>query len=140
MKYAILADIHANLQALEAVLADSRARNCTHYACLGDVVGFGGKPKECLKIIRNMGVPCVQGNFDEYCSTSGSMDGFSPAAAKQVGWTRSQQLMRLTANGFVACRTWRIWTDLHWSTQHWTAPNDGGMSSTDWMLKRASPT
>ena len=68
MKYAILADIHANLEALEIVLADSREQRCTHYACLGDVVGYNTNPKECLDQIREMGMPCVKGNHDEYCS------------------------------------------------------------------------
>ena len=40
MKYAILGDIHANLEALTVVLADAKAQACTHYACVGDVVGY----------------------------------------------------------------------------------------------------
>src|SRR5476651_1851648 len=52
MKYAILADIHGNLEALQTILADAKAQNPTHYVCLGDVVGYNANPKECLKIIR----------------------------------------------------------------------------------------
>jgi predicted phosphodiesterase len=90
MKYAILADIHANLEALEVVLKDAKDQNCTHYACLGDVVGYGANPKECLDIIREMGMPCVKGNHDEYCSNEGNMEGFNPYAAQAVIWTRQQ--------------------------------------------------
>jgi predicted phosphodiesterase len=90
MKYAIISDIHANLQALNAVLEDSKVQGCTHYACLGDTVGYGGRPKECLEIIRDMGMPCVKGNFDEYCSSGEKPDGFNPLAAKSVEWTRSK--------------------------------------------------
>lgn len=90
MKFAIIADIHANLEALEAVLADARAQQVTHYACLGDVVGYNANPKECLDIIRGMRMPCVKGNHDEYCSTNGPLEGFNPAAAQAVEWTRRQ--------------------------------------------------
>ena len=69
MKYAILADIHANLEALETVLADMELQGCTHAVCLGDIVGYNANPKECLDIIRQMNIPCVKGNHDEYCSS-----------------------------------------------------------------------
>lgn len=90
MKYAILSDIHANLQALAAVLDDGKAQQCTHYACLGDIVGNGGKPKECLQIIREMGMTCVRGNFDDYCLKPELDRDFKPQAAGNVKWTRSQ--------------------------------------------------
>ena len=90
MKYAVIADIHANLEALDVVLDDSRAQNCTHYCCVGDVVGYNANPKECLDIIRNMNMPCVKGNHDEYCSTDEALDGFNPHAAEAVNWTRKQ--------------------------------------------------
>jgi predicted phosphodiesterase len=90
MKYAIIADIHANLEALEVVLKDAKEQHCTHYACLGDVVGYNANPKECLDIIREMGMPCIKGNHDEYCSNEGAMEGFNPYAAEAVSWTRKQ--------------------------------------------------
>jgi predicted phosphodiesterase len=90
MKYAILADIHANLEALEVVLNDTREQNCTHYACLGDVVGYNANPKECLDKIRDMEMPCVKGNHDEYCSIESNLEGFNPHAAEAIHWTRAQ--------------------------------------------------
>lgn len=90
MRYAIIADIHANLEALEVVLNDTRERGCTHYVCLGDVVGYGANPKECLDIIRDMGMPCVKGNHDEYCSNDAFAEGFNPLALEAVAWTRQQ--------------------------------------------------
>jgi predicted phosphodiesterase len=90
MKYAIIADIHGNLEALEAVLQDIREQKCTHYACVGDVVGYGANPKECLDIIRAMAMPCVKGNHDEYCSSEDTLEGFNPHAAEAVFWTRRQ--------------------------------------------------
>src|SRR4026208_345203 len=90
MKYAVIADIHANLEAFEVVLEDSRAQNCTHYCCVGDVVGYNANPKECLDISRSVAMPTVKGNHDEYCSTDEPLDGFNPHAAEAVIWTRKQ--------------------------------------------------
>ncbi|HVY70596.1 MAG TPA: metallophosphoesterase family protein, partial [Verrucomicrobiae bacterium] len=90
MRYAIIADIHANLEALEVVLDDTKKQRVTHYACLGDVVGYNANPKECLDIIRGMNMPCVKGNHDEYCSTENEIEGFNPHAAEAVCWTREQ--------------------------------------------------
>ena len=90
MKYAIIADIHGNLEALQVVLEDCKNQKVTHYACLGDVVGYNANPKECLDIIRNMGMPIVKGNHDEYCSSDMELDGFNAHAAEAVSWTRKQ--------------------------------------------------
>src|SRR5512135_936099 len=90
MKYAVIADIHANLEALEVVLEDAKEQKCTHYACVGDVVGYNANPKECLEIVRQLAMPCVKGNHDEYCSSEETLEGFNPHAAEAVNWTRKQ--------------------------------------------------
>jgi predicted phosphodiesterase len=90
MKYAIIADIHANLEAFQVILADIEAQKCTHVACLGDVVGYNANPKECLDVVRAMNIPCVKGNHDEYCSSDEVLEGFNPHAAEAVMWTRKQ--------------------------------------------------
>jgi len=90
MKFAIIADIHGNWEALQVVLADIKEQKCTHYACVGDVVGYGANPKECLKVVRDLGMPCVKGNHDEYCSSDEQLEGFNPHAAEAVDWTRQQ--------------------------------------------------
>jgi predicted phosphodiesterase len=90
MKYAVIADIHGNLEALQVVLEDIKNQKCTHYCCVGDVVGYNANPKECLDIIRGMGMPVVKGNHDEYCSTNETLEGFNPHAADAVNWTRQQ--------------------------------------------------
>ena len=77
MKYAVIADIHANLEALEVVLDDTKAQKCTHYCCVGDVVGYNANPKECLDIVRQMGMPVFKDNHDEYCSTEEDLEGHS---------------------------------------------------------------
>jgi len=83
MKYALIADIHANLEALEVVLEDAKKNNCTRYVCLGDVVGYNPDPKECMKIVRDMGMPCIMGNHDEYCAGDTDLTGFNPHAGKR---------------------------------------------------------
>jgi len=90
MKYAIIADIHGNLDAFQVVLEDIRAQKADHIVCLGDVVGYNAQPKECLQIVREMNIPCVKGNHDEYCSSNDHLDGFNPHAADAVHWTREQ--------------------------------------------------
>src|SRR5580765_4039304 len=90
MRYAILGDIHANLEALEAVLKDAKEQRCIHYACVGDVVGYNANPRECLELIRGLGMPCVKGNHDEYASTLDPLEGLNPRAASAIVWTRQQ--------------------------------------------------
>jgi predicted phosphodiesterase len=90
MKYAILSDIHSNVDALNVVLADAQEQKCTHYICLGDVVGYGPNPKECLEIIRELNCPTVMGNHDEYCATELDLTGFNPMASDAIKWTRAQ--------------------------------------------------
>ena len=66
MKYAIISDIHGNLEALEAVLEVCRMEKVDQYVCLGDVVGYNANPKECLDIVRALPeLTIVKGNHDE---------------------------------------------------------------------------
>jgi diadenosine tetraphosphatase ApaH/serine/threonine PP2A family protein phosphatase len=90
MKFAILGDIHSNLEALHTVLADAKAQGVTRYACVGDIVGYNANPVECLGIVRELGAISVRGNHDHYCSYSESLNGFHPLAADVVSWTRKQ--------------------------------------------------
>jgi predicted phosphodiesterase len=90
MKFAIIADIHGNLEAFQVVLDDIQKQKCTHHICIGDVVGYNANPKECLDIVRRMEIPCVKGNHDEYCSGEEELEGFNPHAAQAVHWTRKQ--------------------------------------------------
>lgn len=88
MKFAIFGDIHANLHALEAVLADAREQACTHFVCMGDVVGYNAFPHECLEIVRALECPVVKGNHDEQASMFGFQEGFNPLAEEAMNWTR----------------------------------------------------
>ena len=90
MKFAVLSDIHSNLEALKVVLDHTKAQQCTHYVCLGDIVGYGPNPKECLSIIRSLDCPVVMGNHDEYCAGEMDLTGFNPMASDAIKWTRQQ--------------------------------------------------
>ena len=90
MRYGIIADIHANLEGLQVVLEDIKQQKCTHVVCLGDIVGYGANPKECLDIIRGMNIPVVKGNHDEYIGSNEDPEGFNDAAAEAVTWSRNQ--------------------------------------------------
>lgn len=90
MRFAIFGDIHANLHALETVLADAKTQACTHYVCMGDIVGYNAFPKQCLDIVRNLECPVVKGNHDEQASMLGEQEGFNPLAEEAMHWTREQ--------------------------------------------------
>ncbi len=89
-KFAILGDIHANLDALEVVLADAKANGATDYICVGDVVGYNAYPNECCELIRALGCVTVCGNHDHYCAFDESLSEFQPNAAAVVTWTREK--------------------------------------------------
>jgi diadenosine tetraphosphatase ApaH/serine/threonine PP2A family protein phosphatase len=90
MRFAILSDLHANLEATEAVLADARERDCTHFVCLGDVVGYNANPHECVQIVQKMACPVVKGNHDEQAVLDASSRGFNALAESAINWTREQ--------------------------------------------------
>ena len=90
MKIALFGDIHANLEALEAVLADSKEQGCDSYICLGDVVGYNADPLACLEKVRAMGCPVVKGNHDEDAGGEHSLEMMNPVAAEALQWTREQ--------------------------------------------------
>jgi len=88
MRFAIFSDIHANLEALEAVMADARDRKCTDFVCLGDVVGYNANPHECAVRVREMECPIVKGNHDEQASLVESSRDFNEMAEQAIQWTR----------------------------------------------------
>ena len=92
MKYAILSDIHANLEALQVVLDKCKEVGVQEYICLGDIVGYNSNPKECLDIMRRLNMlGVVKGNHDEYVSNNDEvMEGFNPHAKQAVLWTKAQ--------------------------------------------------
>src|SRR5437879_5073636 len=90
MRYAILGDIHSNLEALQAVLQDADKEKVTHFVCIGDIVGYGADPKACLDIVRKLNCPTIKGNHDEASSNDNPLVGFNPIAAESLAHSRKQ--------------------------------------------------
>ena len=90
MRIALFGDIHANLEALDAVLEDAAQQEVTDFVCMGDIVGYNADPSACLEKVRAMDCPTVKGNHDEDASGSHSLDSMNPVAAAALEWTRQQ--------------------------------------------------
>lgn len=92
MKYAVLSDIHANLEAFQAVLAHCARLGVSRFIFLGDIVGYNASPLECLQLLRTLDlVGVVKGNHDEYASNGDTvMADFNPYARDAVLWTQNQ--------------------------------------------------
>ena len=88
--YAVISDIHGNLDALEAVLRDVPEEVETIF-CLGDVIGYGANPNECCDIVRELGMPMISGNHDlAVTDLQTDLNWFNPTAAAAVLWTRER--------------------------------------------------
>lgn len=87
MKRAILSDIHGNLEALEAVLADVASVGVDSIYCLGDIIGYGPNPRECLDRVMQFD-GWVLGNHDQ--GALFDPEGFSSGAERAIFWTRQQ--------------------------------------------------
>ena len=95
MKYAIISDIHSNLEALEEVLNYCRAEKVDKYICVGDIVGYNANPAECMKLVSDLNiVMSVRGNHDEYAGSDSELAGFNPFAKEAILWTRNQLTMK----------------------------------------------
>jgi diadenosine tetraphosphatase ApaH/serine/threonine PP2A family protein phosphatase len=89
MRTLIISDIHANLPALEAVLADAGQFDAAW--CLGDLVGYGPDPNECVERIAGLpNLQCIMGNHDAAAVGVIEVDAFNPDARKTVLWTRER--------------------------------------------------
>ena len=101
---AIISDIHSNLEALQAVLKDIEKQNVTEVYCLGDVVGYGPNPRECVDLVMDCKLVLL-GNHDQ-----GAMfdpEGFNPPAERAIFWTRAQ-LESPAENRSVKERRWEF--------------------------------
>ena len=88
MRHAIISDIHGNLHALEAVLAELERESIGCYHCLGDVVGYGAYPNECTRLIRELGCQTVAGNHDYAVLGKILTDNFNKVAKVSTTWTQ----------------------------------------------------
>jgi predicted phosphodiesterase len=90
MRYLILSDIHANIDALEAVLADAEGEGFERVVVLGDLVGYGAEPNGVIDRVRALAPTAViRGNHDKVAAGLESAEGFNPTAQRAANWTRS---------------------------------------------------
>ncbi len=91
MRYAVLADIHANLAAFKAVLQDLESKGgVDEIWCLGDTVGYGPEPHACLELLASHNHVCVAGNHDLAAIGKIDTSDFNPDAARACQWTAQQ--------------------------------------------------
>jgi len=94
--FAVFSDVHGNLPALDAVLADIERRGVAHTLCLGDLVGYGPSPNEVALLIRDRGIPTLMGNYDQGigfetgdCGCVYKTDEQRAEGAASLAWTQS---------------------------------------------------
>ena len=87
MKRALISDVHSNYEALAAVLDDVQAEGVGEVYSLGDTIGYGPNPCECLDRVLKMKI-CILGNHDQ--AAMFDPDGFNPVALRAIYWTREQ--------------------------------------------------
>ncbi len=90
MLRAILSDVHSNLEALQAVLEDARGQGAEEIWCLGDTVGYGANPNECLDLLSSAGALLIAGNHDWAAVGKLGVEWFNPDAATAALWTGRQ--------------------------------------------------
>jgi len=88
LRYAIISDLHANLEALQAVLKTIDGLGVDQIVCLGDVVGYNASPNECVDIVRERNIPTICGNHDAVACGLEEPWGFNPVALSAALWTR----------------------------------------------------
>jgi diadenosine tetraphosphatase ApaH/serine/threonine PP2A family protein phosphatase len=89
VKYAIISDLHANLEALHAVLADAQP-HADAVVCLGDIVGYNANPNECVRLVQEVCHLVIAGNHDQAASGVRPYHDFSEFAREAMDWTREQ--------------------------------------------------
>ena len=98
MKRALISDIHSNLEALEAVLADIKQMGIAEVYCLGDIIGYGPNPRECIDLAMRCDM-CLLGNHDQ--GALFDPEGFNTGAERAIFWTRES--CRETAEKTASC-------------------------------------
>jgi len=105
MRILVIADIHANLHALEAVLKDAKDSYDVAW-CLGDIVGYGPDPNECIQMVR--GLPefvCLSGNHDHATVGNMSLSTFNLIAYQALQWTQNAGMIFFGERKYKRCAT-----------------------------------
>lgn len=89
MRYAVLGDIHGNFHALEVVLKQLEGETLDGILCVGDLVGYGANPRECIQAIRDRYSIVIAGNHDWGCVGKTSIEFFNSDAKDSITWTQN---------------------------------------------------
>jgi len=87
VRFAIISDIHSNLESLRVAFA--RLEDSDGLLCLGDIVGYGPNPNECIALIRDRATATILGNHDEAAISNFGVTSFNPAARAAIEWTQT---------------------------------------------------
>jgi diadenosine tetraphosphatase ApaH/serine/threonine PP2A family protein phosphatase len=87
VKIGIISDIHSNLEALEVLLRRLDREGVERIYCLGDVVGYGANPNECVEKVRELCRVCIMGNHDDALNGGTAIEYFNPYARAALEWT-----------------------------------------------------
>jgi diadenosine tetraphosphatase ApaH/serine/threonine PP2A family protein phosphatase len=87
LRLAIISDVHGNLAALEAVISSITSLGCDRVVCLGDIVGYGARPNECVGLLASEGIPCILGNHDAAAIGRLGVDYMNSYARSAIEWT-----------------------------------------------------
>jgi len=90
MKIALISDLHSNEEALVAVLEDIAKKKADKVVCLGDIIGYGASPGECVELVRKNADIVIAGNHDMAALGLTNKDYFNPNAKHAVEWTQNQ--------------------------------------------------
>jgi len=90
VRYGVFGDVHSNLEALDAVLQGLDTERCDEILCLGDIIGYGANPKECLDRIQSRGIATIAGNHDLAAVGRFDVDCFNSAAREAILYSISR--------------------------------------------------
>lgn len=90
MRLGVIADVHANEHALEDCLHALDRRGVDRVVCLGDVVGYNARPRECVALLRERGIETVRGNHDHDAASADAGIGTTTPARQALAWTRAE--------------------------------------------------
>ena len=87
---AVISDLHSNIEAVSVVVDDIKSKNITRVIVLGDVIGYGPNPKECLELVRSLEPEVILMGNHEHALIHGCPDNMHPRAQLPIDWTRKQ--------------------------------------------------
>jgi len=92
MIYAVLSDIHSNLEALQAVLKDLASEKVHSFLILGDIIGYGPNPNECIEIVKKLQGTVIAGNHEGLLRKDFAVEQYNSLARESIRWTRKNIL------------------------------------------------